>query len=165
MTFAYLSLGSNLGQRVENLAAAVRKLDSPHTKVTRVSSVYETAPQGKTDQPNFLNIAVEVDTELGPKELLRHVQAVELALGRVRKERWGPRVIDLDIVLYGDLVSFDEELTLPHPRMQERAFVLIPVLEINPELPLQQHLSALPDQGVALFLGAPSFVRHVRGVQ
>lgn len=165
MSIAYLSLGSNLGDRVENLAAAVRKLDAAHTRVLRVSSVYETAPQGKTDQPNFLNIALEVETELSARQLLGHAQSVEQALGRVRKERWGPRIIDLDIVLYGDLTLPDEELTLPHPRMHQRAFVLIPMLEVNPELPLQQYLMALPDQGVTLFLDATSFVTRVSGVQ
>ncbi len=165
MTIAYLSLGSNLGDRVENLTEAVRRLSAPHTRVTGISSVYETAPQGKTDQPNFVNIAVEVDTDLDPRELLRHAQSVEQGMGRLRKERWGPRIIDLDIVRYGDITMDGDELTLPHPRMHERAFVLIPVLEVNPDLPLRQHLVALPDQGVTLILAATSFKARLSGVQ
>lgn len=165
MTVAYLSLGTNLGDRLQNLVAAVRLLSTPATRVTRVSSVYETAPQGKTDQPTFLNMAVEVDTALEPRELLQHIQSVEQQLGRVRVERWGPRIIDVDIVLYGDICLQEEDLILPHPRMQERAFVLLPLLELNPQLPYKQALESLPDQGITLALAAASFFRRVSGVQ
>jgi len=170
MSTAYLSLGSNLGDRLEFLAGAVRLLESSRTWVQRVSSVYETLPQGKTDQPNFLNIALEVETDLEPAALLSQIQEVERALGRVRTERWGPRTVDIDIVLFGDLVVSEPGLELPHPRLTERVFVLMPLLELNPDLSLpatgellRLSLERLPDQGVSRFLRAEAFLRCLKG--
>jgi len=170
MTIAYLSLGSNIGDRLGYLAGAVRRLQADDLQVTAISSVYETAPQGKTDQPPFLNIAVQVETSLSATALLARIQAVEQALGRVRHERWGPRTLDIDIVLFGDEIRETEELTLPHPRMMERAFVLVPLIEINPDVrapaverPLAQVLRELPDQQVVLHTPALAFQKLVFG--
>lgn len=166
MTTAYLSMGSNLGDRAGYLARAVGLLQAPHTQVVQVSGLYETAPQGKTDQPDFYNIAVKVETTLGPLALLAHTQGVERQLGRERKERWGPRTIDIDILLYGDQAVDLPELTVPHPRMWERAFVLIPLLAIAPgRSDCQQALQALPDQGVRTVTFATPFLQRGQAVE
>lgn len=134
---AYLSLGSNLGNRDRNLAEAVRRLGTtPGVEVRRVSSVYETAPVGGPPQGDFLNLVVELATTLSPRELLAACQAIEADLGRERTVRWGPRTIDLDVLIYEGVTSADPELTLPHPRMLERQFVLRPLAEIAPDLVL-----------------------------
>ncbi|WP_342513972.1 2-amino-4-hydroxy-6-hydroxymethyldihydropteridine diphosphokinase [Sporosarcina sp. FSL K6-1522] len=133
MTVAYLSIGSNIGDRLDHLVEAVRALDvRDDVRVLAVSSVYETAPVGYTDQADFLNIAVGVETTLDAYELLAACQEVEQALGRVRTVRWGPRTVDLDILLYDNDNVVAENLIVPHMRMHERAFVLIPLLEIAP---------------------------------
>jgi 2-amino-4-hydroxy-6-hydroxymethyldihydropteridine diphosphokinase len=166
MSIAYLSLGSNLGDRLEYLAEAVRRLDRPGaTRVLQVSPVYETAPQGLTDQPPFLNIAVAVETSLSPEGLLAQIQEVEQGLGRVRTIRWGPRTVDIDIELYDEVTSSGPDLEIPHPRMTQRAFVLIPLLELKPDTALRGALERLPDQGVSLFLDAKSFLKRIRGVE
>lgn len=165
MTVAYLSLGSNLGDRLEHLARAVRRLDTGGFRLLRTSSVYETAPQGKTDQPAFLNMVVEMETDQPPRALLGHIQAVEGAGGRLRVERWGPRTIDVDILCYGDLRLNEPGLNLPHPRMGERAFVLAPLLELRPDPAWQKALGALAEQEIGLFLDAASFRNRVQGVQ
>ena len=132
---AFLGLGSNLGAREQNLRVAVRLLsDAGDIEVPRVSSLYETRPVGYTDQPDFLNLVAEVATTLEPHALLRRCLEVENELGRVREERWGPRLIDMDVLLYEDVVVNDEELVLPHPEMLKRAFVLVPLLELAPDL-------------------------------
>jgi 2-amino-4-hydroxy-6-hydroxymethyldihydropteridine diphosphokinase len=131
MPRAYLSIGSNLGGRAENCIVAVARL-SHEVKVLNVSAVYETEPWGKTDQPAFMNAAVEIETQLTPHELLEMCKQIEEGMGREPGERWGPRVIDLDILLYEDLVIGDEDLILPHPHMHERRFVLAPLAEIAP---------------------------------
>lgn len=154
MATAYLSLGSNLGDRLALLAEAVRRLRTPAVRVTKVSSVYETAPWGKTDQPAFLNCAVEVETELAPHALLGHILSVEQSLGRVRIERWGPRTVDIDILLYGQERVATADLEIPHPRMAGRAFVLVPLLEMAPHLPYGDGLST---EGIHLFLSAEDF--------
>lgn len=131
---AYLGLGANLGDRAEAIAAALRGLHQPPAlEVTRRSSLYETAPVGVTDQPDFLNAVAEVRTTLTPQELLTRVLQLEQQMGRARTQRWGPRVIDIDILLYGDCILAGPELTLPHPRMMGRAFVLRPLAEIAPD--------------------------------
>lgn len=133
-TVAYLSLGSNLGDREENLRSAMRELDDPGFRVRRVSAIVETAPMYLTDQPAFLNVVVEVETSLAPEDVLRRIEAVEQKLGRQRVVPNGPRTIDIDIVLFGDVVMDTAELTIPHPKMAERRFVLEPLAELAPAL-------------------------------
>jgi 2-amino-4-hydroxy-6-hydroxymethyldihydropteridine diphosphokinase len=130
---AYLGLGSNLGDRLATLRAALDAL-APHVAIQRVSSVYDTAPQLVEDQPRFLNAAAAAGTDLEPLALLHLVKSVEVALGRVPGPRYGPRALDIDLLLVGDLVLSTPELTLPHPRLAERAFALLPLAEIAPEL-------------------------------
>ncbi len=131
---AYLGLGANVGDREANLREAVRLLDQTRgVEVLRRSSVYETAPVGVTDQPPFLNQVIEVRTTLTPRGLLARALEVEAALGRVRRERWGPRPIDIDLLFYGDETLDLPGLTVPHPRMGERTFVLVPLAELAPE--------------------------------
>jgi len=134
----FLSLGSNMGQKVDYLDNAVdiiKKNEFIHN--VKVSSVYQTDPVGYLDQDVFVNIAVLLETTLEPYDLLRVCQDVEQALNRERLIRWGPRTIDVDIILYDDLTLDDEELTIPHPRMHERAFVLVPICELDSELVIQ----------------------------
>jgi 2-amino-4-hydroxy-6-hydroxymethyldihydropteridine diphosphokinase len=136
----YLGLGSNVGDRLANLRAAVAALRERGVKVTALSSVYETAPQGEIlDQPDFLNAAVEIETELGPEQLLDVCKDVERALGREPGgPRHSPRAIDIDLLLLGDLEHNSERLTLPHSEVSSRRFVVEPLLELDPRL-------ALPD--------------------
>jgi 3-oxoacyl-[acyl-carrier protein] reductase len=131
---AYIGLGSNLGDRQAHLDRAIQALqEHADINVTQISSIYETEPVGgPPDQPDYLNAVVEAETDLSPEELLDELQAIERALGRVRGERHGPRTLDLDLLLYGDLVQDQPELTLPHPRMHQRGFVLEPLAEIAP---------------------------------
>ncbi len=130
---AYLSLGSNVGDRLGNLRHALQLLDATlGVSVTRVAGLYETEPVGVQDQPWFLNSAVEISTDLSPRLLLAAVKAVERAVGRTPTYRWGPREIDVDILLYGDETVSEADLTIPHPRMQERLFVLLPLRELLP---------------------------------
>lgn len=127
----YVGLGSNLGDRLENLRRAVERLDaSDGVDVVRTSSVYETDPVGPP-QPDFLNAVAEISTDLGPHELLARCKAIEAELGRTPGERWGPREIDLDLLLYGGERIDTGELVVPHPRMNERAFVLVPLRELE----------------------------------
>jgi 2-amino-4-hydroxy-6-hydroxymethyldihydropteridine diphosphokinase len=131
----FLGLGSNIGERGKFLNRAVAEIKKVRdTKIVWTSSVYETDPVGKTDQPKFLNAAVEIETRLGPKELYAEVRMIEQRLGRTAKERWGPREIDVDILLYDGLVFHDDEVTVPHPEMERRKFVLVPLREIAPDL-------------------------------
>ena len=133
MNTAYISIGSNIGDRLHHLQEAIRGLHShQRIEVTKVSSIYETAPVGYTNQADFLNLAVCVETSLDPYELLASCQDIENGLGRVRQIRWGPRTVDLDILLYNNDNIEAENLLVPHPRMGERAFVLVPLLEIAP---------------------------------
>jgi 2-amino-4-hydroxy-6-hydroxymethyldihydropteridine diphosphokinase len=130
---AYLSLGGNIGEPAKAMAAALGLLDSDeHTSVTAVSSLYSTPPWGKTDQPDFVNAAAALDTTLTPRALIELCLANERALKRERRERWGPRIIDIDILTFGDLIVDEPGLQIPHPRMLERAFVLVPLAEIAP---------------------------------
>lgn len=143
MNTAYLALGSNLGDRAAVLAEGLRRLEaSGELEVARVSSVYETAPVGITEQPFFLNLVAEIRTTLLPEKLLAHSLSVETSLGRVRRERWGPRTIDIDLLWYAGETIRTNELTLPHPRMAERSFVLVPLAEIAPHLLLDGETAA-----------------------
>lgn len=139
-TPAYISLGSNMGEREKNLAHALERLaGQPGIRVTAVSSLYMTEPQGLREQPFFANQAACLSCEAGvtPWDLLDMLRSVENALGRERSgPRFGPRVLDLDVLLFGDVVLHDPRLTLPHPRMLERAFVLAPLAEFAPDLRL-----------------------------
>ncbi len=131
---AVLGLGANLGDPLAALRTAVDALGLlPHTAVTAVSSVYQTAPVGYADQPDFYNIVVTVETALTPHALLGGCLGIEAALGRVRTFRNAPRVVDIDLLLYEGYTEETEELTVPHPRMMERAFVLVPLAELFPE--------------------------------
>jgi len=130
---AYVGLGSNLGDRAAHLLLGLSALSHlPKTHLLRLSPVYETDPVGPP-QPPYLNMVAELETELSPKGLLAEMLRVEKALGRERRERWGPRTLDLDLLLYGDLVLEEEGLSVPHPRLHERAFVLVPLLDLLPE--------------------------------
>lgn len=131
---AYVALGTNLGERQENLELALQLLETKGVRVVQVSSFIETEPYGVKDQPNFLNGACEVETELAPLELLRLLLRLELEMGRVRLRRWGERIIDLDLLLYEDVVMNTTELTLPHADMANRTFVLEPMCELAPDL-------------------------------
>lgn len=127
----YVSLGSNVGDRFANLRSAVEALRTEDgIEVLRESQVYETDPVGDIEQPPFLNMALSIETTLEPLELLDRTQAIEQRLGRVATRRWGPRVIDIDIILWGDMAITSDRLTIPHPEFRNRAFVLIPLAEI-----------------------------------
>lgn len=128
---AYIAMGSNMGERDKLLMEAIERIHShPDIRVLRVSGIYETEPVGYTDQPSFLNMVIAVSTTLEPLDLLREQLEQERRLGRIRHERWGPRTIDLDLLLYDNVRMDQEELTLPHPRMMERAFVLVPLHDV-----------------------------------
>lgn len=129
----YLGLGANLGDRPANLLAAAAAL-VPQVRVLRLSAVYETEPWGYPDQPAFLNQVLEAETELPPLELLAYLKQIEVSLGRQPSFQYGPRLIDLDILLYGDQVVELPELAIPHPHLAERAFVLVPLAELAPNL-------------------------------
>lgn len=134
MTRAYLGLGSNLGDRLATLQRAVDLLrEMPGVDVVACSRVWESDPVGGPPQPDFLNVALRIDTSLEPKGLLSACNEVEVALERVRDERWGPRTVDVDILSIDGYVSDDPELTVPHPRVTDRAFVLLPLLDLDPD--------------------------------
>ena len=133
MVTVYLGLGSNMGNRQDNLDKALDFL-LQRLRVGKVSSVYETKPVGDTTQPRFLNMVCQVYTNLAPTALLALAKGIEMKLGRTLRESGAPRPIDIDILLYGDQVVKTPELLLPHPRLTERAFVLIPLAEIAPDL-------------------------------
>lgn len=148
MTLAFIALGSNQASPLEQVAQALDALATlAHSRVVATSSFYRTKPLGPQDQPDYLNAAVALETTLTPEELLTHTQRIELEQGRVRKdERWGPRTLDLDIMLFGTQILNTPQLTVPHYDMKNRAFMLVPLLEIAPD-------SVFPDgQSVAAVL-------------
>jgi 2-amino-4-hydroxy-6-hydroxymethyldihydropteridine diphosphokinase len=150
-TTAYIGLGSNLGEREATIKHALEEIDRlPGTRVRMVSQFRETDPVGVTEQPRFINAAARVETTLSPRELLDGLLAIERRLGRMRDEeqRWGPRTIDLDLLLYGDQRVEERGLTVPHPRLMERPFVLEPLREIMPTTWIP-----VPGQGVLLRRG------------
>ncbi len=137
MPKAYIGLGSNMGEREDNINRAIDALDSTDgIDVAKMSSIYETEPVGYLDQPDFLNAVVEIDTDLAPKELLARTKSIEKQLRRRRGIRWGPRTIDLDILLFDNLEMSETDLKLPHPEVRNRAFVLVPLAELAPEYEL-----------------------------
>jgi 2-amino-4-hydroxy-6-hydroxymethyldihydropteridine diphosphokinase len=150
----YVSLGGNLGDPAKSMGAALRMLDEHEAiRVEAVSSLYRTPPWGKLDQPDFLNAAAGLSTTLAARDLLEFCLDVELRLKRVREERWGPRLIDIDILTYGHRVIREAGLEVPHPRMLERAFVLAPLAEIAPqaligETSVKQRLTAVDAAGI-----------------
>lgn len=129
----YLSLGSNMGNRSANLKAAISSLP-PQMEVKKKSQVYETPPWGYTEQEKFLNQVLRVTTYLDPEPLMKHLKRLEVALGRKATFRYGPRLIDIDILFYDDLVLETPSLTIPHPHLHERGFVLVPMMDIAPDL-------------------------------
>ncbi|HEY5776578.1 MAG TPA: 2-amino-4-hydroxy-6-hydroxymethyldihydropteridine diphosphokinase [Xanthomonadales bacterium] len=141
---AWLGLGSNLQQPENQLRDALRRLGSIEgIKILRVSHFYRTPPWGDERQDDFINTVAQIETGLGPIPLLHELQSIENAMGRQRNERrWGPRVIDIDLLLYGEAQYQSEELELPHPRMQERAFVLMPLCELDAGLNIPGHGAA-----------------------
>lgn len=152
MSRAYIGLGSNVGDRLSHLRDALADIMAiDHLFVVGKSSVYESEPVGLTDQEDFLNAVVEVETTRSPEELLHLLQEIEQRYGRRRITRWGPRTVDLDIILYDDLKQDDPVLTIPHPRLAERRFVMEPMLEIDPDVrlpdgtPVSRLLDALGD--------------------
>ena len=159
MTLVYIALGSNLASPLEQVSAAVKALgEIPQTRLVAVSSFYRTPPLGPQDQPDYLNAAVALETTLAAEELLRHTQRIELQQGRVRKaERWGPRTLDLDIMLFGQAIIHTDNLTVPHYDMYNRGFMLWPLYEIAPSLTfpddisLQQRLDTLGAEKPALW--------------
>lgn len=137
MTTAYVGLGSNLEDPAKQVETALQELDRlPRTRLVRRSTLHRTAPVGYRDQPDFINAVAELETDLPAERLLDELQALEARHGRVRSFPNAPRTLDLDLLLFGDLVVQTERLTLPHPRMRERAFVLEPLREIAPDLDL-----------------------------
>ena len=134
MPRAYIGLGANLGDPVEQIGAALAALDGlPETRVVRRSSLYRSAPVGHADQPDFINAVAEIETTLAPRVLLDALLAIEMGLGRRRSFANAPRTLDLDLLLYGDMVMDEPGLSVPHPRMHARAFVLAPLAEIAPD--------------------------------
>ena len=137
---AYVALGSNLGDPVAQLRTGARALgELPGSRLVRGSSLYRSAPVGLADQPDFINAVCEIDTSLMARDLIQALLAIETANGRVRSVPGGPRTLDLDLLLYGELVCQETGLTLPHPRLHERAFVLYPLAEIAPGLGIPGH--------------------------
>ena len=133
-TICYLGLGSNLGGRRENLTDAIKKLDAgPELMVLRTSRVYETAPWGLTEQPDFLNLVAEISTTLSPQQLLARIKELERRSGREPGPQYGPRIIDVDILLYGDEVVDEPDLRIPHASLHLRAFALVPLAELTPD--------------------------------
>lgn len=155
MSQAFIALGSNLQQPLQQVATALREIAGlPQTALVRQSSLYRTAPVGYDDQPDFINAVAEVETTLAPLQLLHAIQGIENQHGRERPFPNAPRVLDLDLLLYNNTVMDTNELTLPHPRMHERGFVLLPLAEIAPALALPGHgnisslAQACMDQGI-----------------
>lgn len=133
MAIAYIGIGSNLGNRQKNCLRAIELLEKEGVVIKKRSSMYETDPWGVKDQPRFINMAIEIETGLKPKDILRTLKNVERELGREESFKWGPRSIDLDILLFDDLILKEDDLEIPHPLMHERDFVLKPLCEIAPD--------------------------------
>ena len=153
----YLALGSNLGDRLNNMRQALDNLP-PEFRLTAISPVYETDPWGVIDQPRFLNQACAGETTLSPQALLAYLKAIEMRLGRQPTLQYGPRLIDLDLLFYDDLVIETPQLVIPHPHLHERAFVLVPLAQIAPQLrhprlgkTVSEMLTEVPQTGINLY--------------
>jgi 2-amino-4-hydroxy-6-hydroxymethyldihydropteridine diphosphokinase len=157
---AFIGLGGNIGDPRATMAAALAMLDGdPEISVAQVSSLYKTPPWGITDQPDFFNAAAALSTTLAPRDLLARCLDTEKSLHRVRDRRWGPRSVDLDVLAYGDLTLNEPGLELPHPRMMDRAFVLVPLMEIEPGLTisgvrLDERLREIDREGIERIEGS-----------
>lgn len=137
---AVIGLGSNVGDKARNIRQAIALLaEAGDIRVVGISRLYRTAPWGKLDQDWFVNACVSVATDLAPRDLLARCLAVEATMKRVRQERWGPRIIDVDVLVYRDVILNEPDLVLPHPRITDRAFVLVPLAEIAPDLEIAGH--------------------------
>ncbi len=161
----YLSLGTNLGDRAENLRRAVSELESQLGTVLCLSAAYETEPWGFVEQPAFLNMCAKLRSDKSPEDILKAVKDIELRMGRQKSVRWGPRLIDIDVLKVGRLARESGELQLPHPRMWERAFVAVPLAEIAPRMrvPGGKSLASLarqldPEKKVIKSLEAGNFI-------
>lgn len=171
MSLAYLSLGSNLGDRLEHLKRGVAGLhEMPGVRVTRLSAVYETEPVGVSGQNRYLNLVAQLETSLSPHDLLKACQAVESANGRVRTVRWGPRTLDIDLLLYDGITMQTPELEIPHPRMHERAFVLVPLSTLDETIIVRgrpvrewlEHVQRTGEQGIELYCGTEGWISDDR---
>lgn len=159
MELVYIVIGSNLGEPLKQAQQAIEALNAiPSSRVAKTSSIYRSKPLGPQDQNDFLNMAVLLETELEPEALLDHTQRIELELGRIRKEeRWGPRTLDLDIMLFGDRVIHTPRLTVPHYGLKEREFMLYPLSDLAPELvfpdgeTLSERLTLIPRNGLTFW--------------
>jgi 2-amino-4-hydroxy-6-hydroxymethyldihydropteridine diphosphokinase len=158
----YLSLGSNLGNRIKNLQNAISNLP-PLVSIIIQSPVYKTAPWGYSDQPDFLNQCLKANTTLEPQDLLTYLKEIEVKMGRRETFRFGPRLIDIDILFYDDLILESSTLTIPHPRIGERAFIIIPLADIAPQLyhpvlqkTIQQLKNSMDSSGIVLFQSVSS---------
>ena len=157
---AFISIGSNIGEKLQNCLRAISLLDNlKGCKVIKKSSFYKTEPVGYKEQDWFINCAVLIDTKLDPYELLDRLQQIEILMGREKSFKWGPRLIDLDLLLYEDIIMDEEKLTIPHPLMHKRRFVLIPISELAPDLihpvlnkPVIEILRSLPEDGQSVIL-------------
>jgi len=146
----YLSLGSNIGSKRENIKKALNLLDDDkNVEVAHTSSLYETKPWGYINQPNFYNCVSQINTNYEPIELLRLIQTIETKMGRIKNEKWGPRIIDIDIILFENIISSSSDLIIPHPWMEKRAFVLFPLMELDNEI-----MHPISKRGIAEFAEA-----------
>jgi 2-amino-4-hydroxy-6-hydroxymethyldihydropteridine diphosphokinase len=160
----YLGLGSNLGDREQSLCSALEAIQTlAGCGLIRCSSIYETAAWGKTDQPDFLNVVAEIETTLTARSLLDALHRIERRLGRERRGRWEPRTLDIDILLFGEEIIREPGLIIPHPRLAERRFVLVPLDEIAPDLripdsgiPVHEWLQRCPDKGSVRLYASPN---------
>jgi 2-amino-4-hydroxy-6-hydroxymethyldihydropteridine diphosphokinase len=146
----YLSLGSNVGSKRENIKKALRLLDNDkNIEVAHTSSLYETKPWGYIDQPNFYNCVSQINTNYEPIELLCLIKSIETKMGKIKSKKWGPRIIDIDIILFENIILNNDDLIIPHPWMEKRAFVLFPLMELNNEI-----MHPISKRGIAEFAEA-----------
>lgn len=146
----YLSLGSNVDSKRENIKKALSLLDNDkNIEVAHTSSLYETKPWGYIDQPNFYNCVSQINTNYEPIELLRLIKTIETKMGRIKNKKWGPRIIDIDIILFENIILNSNDLIIPHPWMEKRAFVLFPLMELNNEI-----VHPISKRGIAEFAEA-----------
>lgn len=156
----FLSIGSNMGDRAANLKVAIALIEKNIGKIAKKSHVYETQPWGEPNQESFFNQVIMINTSLEPRDMLEKISRIEWEMGRERKEKWGPRIIDVDILFYGKRIVRDKGLEIPHPELHKRGFVLVPMMEIAPELehpvlhkPIDELYMECEDQSDVVMLG------------